>query len=534
MEFAYLAFGFVLGAVMGALILWLSLSGKFNTAIRSQATDRHSVLLLTERVQTRDADIQKLQTSLGAQNEELSRTKQELTRSLTDLAAAGERNLRLKDFQILLEQRDSEICRSREQLTVLERQIAETTTVLQEERKGAAEKLALITEAKQKFEEAFKALSDSALTKNTESFMNIASSVFNRYQEGARNDLEHRQKSIDQMVKPLSESLKDVDQKMQLMEKARTSAYELLTDQVGKLADTQNKLQQALRAPATRGRWGEVQLRRVVEMAGMVQHCDFIEQETVDAGEKKLRPDMVILLPEGKTVVVDSKVPMQAYLDALEATDDVSKRRFLEDHMRQLRAHIAKLSQKSYWEQFPNTPEFVILFMPNDAIFVAAAEQDHSIFEDSINNKVLLATPMTLVALLQTVAYVWRQQSVADNAAEIKDLGKKLYERVRSLAGHFDDIRKNLDNSVKAYNRAVGAIEGRVLVTTRKFKELGAADGPEIEVLDVCEQIPAEFRLRELISAAHSSGDAIQSQIDQPVLPAIKAMQADLTGVAEI
>jgi DNA recombination protein RmuC len=172
-----------------------------------------------------------------------------------------------------------------------------------------------------------------------------------------------------------------------------------------------------------------------------------------------------------------------------------------------LRAHIIKLSQKSYWEQFPNTPEFVVLFLPNDAFFIAAAEQDHTIFEDAINNKVLIATPMTLVALLQTVSYAWRQQSIADNAAEIKDLGKQLYERVRSLAGHFEDIRRGLDTSVKAYNKAVGAIERRVLVTTRKFKELGAADGPDIEVLDVSESIPSEFHLRELMSLAKAQDD---------------------------
>ncbi len=214
-------------------------------------------MLLTERVQTRDIEIQRLQSSGHAGAETLSRVNHELSRQMAELAAANERNLRLDDLQSLLAQREnSSYPGAGEQISILERQIAETSTVLQEERKSAAEKLALITEAKQKFEEMFKSLSDSALTKNTESFMSIASSVLNRYQEGARNDLEHRQKSIDQMVKPLSESLKEVDLKMQEMEKIRATAYELLTDQVGKLADTQNKLQQALRAPATRGRWG--------------------------------------------------------------------------------------------------------------------------------------------------------------------------------------------------------------------------------------------------------------------------------------
>ena len=350
---------FVCGIALGAVVVWLFWSRKFSESTLASTTERQSVLLLNERVLNKDQELQRLQTSLSGREHDLEQTKQRLSDLVAQLAAANERNLRLVELQSMLDRKDAQVLQCKDQITALERSVAEISTILGEERKNAAEKLALLNDAKLKFEDTFKGLSDSALNKNTETFMNIAKNVFDRYQESARNDLEHRQKSIDQLVKPLADSLKEVDQKMNDMEKLRTSAYELLTDQVGKLNDTQNKLQQALRAPATRGRWGEVQLRRVVEMAGMVEHCDFLEQETVESDEKRLRPDMVILLPEGKRVVVDSKVPLQAYLDALEAADDTLKKHLLEDHVRQLRGHIFKLAQKSYWEQFSQSPEFV-------------------------------------------------------------------------------------------------------------------------------------------------------------------------------
>lgn len=505
MDMIWLALAFAAGTSLGAIVCWLLISRTASQSKERADSGKQEVLLLTERVHNKDAELVRLQQIAKCSSEEVEALRSRLTQSLTELSAANERNLRLNDYQTLLQQKDLQVLECKDRVSALERSTAELSTLLQEERKSSAEKVALLAESKQKFEEVFKSLSDSALNRNTETFMNIAKNILDKYQEGARNDLEHRQKSIDLLVKPLSESLKEVDQKMNDMEKARTSAYELLTDQVSKLSETQNKLQQALRAPATRGRWGEIQLRRVVEMAGMVQHCDFVEQATVDDGDKRLRPDMVVLLPEDKSVVVDSKVPMQAYLDLLEAQDDITKRKLLEEHVRQLRNHILSLGQKSYWEQFAQSPEFVVMFLPNDAFFIAATEEDHSILEYAIEKKVLIATPMTLVALLQTVAYTWRQKSVAENAAEIKSLGKQLYDRVRSLAGHFEDIRKGLDSSVKSYNRAVSSFESRVLVTTRKFKELGAGDGAEIDVIEVSESSPVELRLKGLLTTAASS-----------------------------
>jgi len=419
--------------------------------------------------------------------ENKTRFNEEQQKSVTSQAVLQER---LETRQARIADLDRQV----QSLTVENKLLIAEKSALASAACQADEQLALLKEARQELSQSFKAVSADIYRSNSESFLKIAQASLAHFQKQANGDLARKKDAIADLVTPLQESLQKVDSHIRHLEKERAGSYAALSEQVKAMAAGQVRLQgetanlvRALRTPAARGRWGELQLKRVVEMAGMVDHCDFIEQHTLAGDDGILRPDMVIKLPNSKNIVVDSKASLQAYLEAHETEDEALRLEKLQHHARQIRTHLSQLAAKSYWRQFPSSPEFVVMFLPGENFFSAALSQDPELIEFGVSQRVILATPTTLIALLRAVSYGWRQDQITEHAEKIGELGRSLFERLRILAGHFDDLRKNLDRSVESYNRAAGSFESRVLVTARKFQEIDSTLGdgiPELGIID--------------------------------------------------
>ena len=419
-------------------------------------------------------------------------------------SAAGLARINLEKRAAGLEGATQELKRQNDSL---QQELRAAQKRIEEEQKlrGAAEKDAeaqranlleqrrLLDEAQVKLKEAFQSLAGEALAASNSQFIELAKSKFDALQKEAEGDLEQRKVAIASLVNPLESALKDLRSEVTRIESARQEAYGSLRSEVQILANTNKELREetgslvnSLRQPQVKGKWGELTLQRVVELAGMVLHCDFKLQESVTTEEGRLRPDLTVYLPGGTQIVVDSKVPLEAFLRAMNASDDAEYREAMLQHAALVREHIKCLSGKEYWKQFDSTPEFVVLFVPGESFFSAALEHDPTLIEDAIDKKVVLASPTTLIALLRAIAYGWRQQSVAENAERIKDLGKELYDRAMKFAELFSEIAKGLERANKAYNSAVASFDSRLVPSARKFKEMGVgtADVPSLDPVE--------------------------------------------------
>ncbi len=451
----------VVGLIIGGAVCWLiaSLVAEKRSSSKQEEADR--------RANTAEGTVVELRREIESASKDFDKLRDNLT---------NEQTARVK----------------------AETQLKETIERLNEEKR-------LLEDAKSKLLDAFKALAGDTLNISTTEFLKLAKESFDKVLLEAKGDLSTRQEAIRGLVKPLSESIAKFEEHVRAIEKARQEGYAGITEQVKALSSAQQQLQKettnlvtALRKPEVRGRWGEMTLRRVVELAGMSEHCDYSEQVSLTSEEGRIRPDMIVHLPGDREIVVDSKVPLDAYLDASSADTEEKRRAALARHANQVRVHMNRLSDKKYWDQFGKTPEFVVMFIPGESFFGAAMDTDTTLIEDALERRVVLATPATLIALMRAVAYGWRQEQIANNAQEISNLGRVLYERMRTLAQHIADIGKELDKANAAYNKAASSLETRVFPAARRFKDLGAASGEEIPTLESLQNAPRTIAMPEL------------------------------------
>jgi len=395
------------------------------------------------------------------------------------------------------QKKETEIAQIRNELNTERQSKVEALTRLEAAQKGFEEQKALIDTMKKEMTDTFNALSKAALDSSNESFLTLASERLGKIVEETKGKLGEHQASMDGLIKPLDEALKKYEVQIHAIEVKRKQDYTSLDEQIKMLASTHQQLQRetsslvtALRKPQVSGSWGQLSLKRAAELAGMAAYCDFFEQISVSTETGRQRPDMIVRLPNGREIVVDAKAPVDAYMNAISKSSEEERQKALTNYVNQVRTHMNTLGSKSYWDQFPKSPEMVVMYLPGESFFSAALEHDHKLIEDSSMKKVILATPTTFIALLKAVAYGWQQEQITKNAYQISILGKELYERISTLAKHFESVGSNLEKAIGAYNKAVGSIEARVLPSVRKFRELGVATAEEIPVLEQIDQTP--------------------------------------------
>lgn len=357
----------------------------------------------------------------------------------------------------------------------------------------------LLEKARHDLRDTVKAVAADALHANSAAFLDLARASFSGFHKEAELDLESRQNAIHGLVQPMLETLKQVESKLAQADRERLQAYTRLAEQVATLGQSASTLSRALRTPAVRGRWGEMQLRRVVEMAGMLQRCDFDEQPALQGDAGRLRPDLIVHLPGGKNLVVDAKAPLDAFLDAQEAPDEESRALKLQAHARQVREHMDRLGCKAYWDSLGASPELVVMFLPGETLFSCALQSDLGLIEYGLQQRVLLASPITLIALLTTVAHTWRQEALADNYREVSRLGKEFYDRLAKFAWYFDEVRKKLDGAVQSYNDAAGSFENRLLVAARRLKELEVTTADDLPPAETIDKVPRVLKQANLL-----------------------------------
>lgn len=407
-----------------------------------------------------------------------------------------------KTKQIL--QKESDINTIRAELDAEKRSKVEALTRLEEARSSFEEQKALIDTMKTEMTDTFNALSSAALKSSSEDFLRLASEHLGKIVADTKGKLGEHQAAIDSLVKPLHEALKKYEEQINAIEAKRRQDYGGIEEQIKMLVSTHQQLSKetsslvtALRKPQVSGSWGQLSLKRAAELAGMTAYCDFYEQESVSTETGRLRPDMIVRLPNGREIVVDAKAPVDAYLNAISLTSEEERQKALTNYVGHVRTHMNALGSKSYWDQFPKSPEIVVMYLPGESFFSAALEHDSKLIEDSSLKKVILATPTTFIALLKAIAYGWQQEQITKNAQEISVLGKELYERINTLAKHFDELGSSIGKAMDAYNKVVGSIESRVLPSVRKFKELGVTGSQDIPILEQIDRTTRRLNLDE-------------------------------------
>jgi DNA recombination protein RmuC len=477
------------GFATGALATWVLARAQFRRE-------------LTESITTHQATVSAAQALFHQTTRRLGEVQGELVRARDDLDKARAEGSSLREA------------------------LARTNAELEHQHRILPQQMAVLEQAQTQLRDSFQALAGSALKSSNEEFLKLAHERLAGLQKDAVTEISRKQQAFDDLVTPIRDVLQQVDQKLGEVEKNRVETGAEISSLLEAIGRSQTQLRaettnlvRALRTPTVRGRWGEMQLRRVVEMAGMLEYCDFHEQSTSETEGVRIRPDLLVRLPGGRTVVVDAKVPLEAYLDAQDATDDHTREQKLGDHSRQVRDHMTKLGAKGYWEQFQPSPEFVVMFLPGEAIFQAALQNDARLIDFGVGAQVFPSSPLTLIALLRAVAHGWRQERLTRNAEQVSRLGKDLYDRVRHLTDRMETLRGRLDATVRAFNDTVATYEGRVLVTARRFRDLGAATDEEIGAVGEVDSTPRSPHGVARLFLAHGNGDADNADTPPPELP---------------